>query len=360
MIETLSLPTQLRRRAAGLLQRLGNQWSRRADLRYRNAGGTATGPEFSGRFLADLALGFLALGEVTREARWLERLPGLVEAIAARQDPSGAFRWNLPDPGATHPDGVRDQVDLAIVVDSLSLMLQREALPARWEREARALILRAAAYLETARLPHRPGIIRKRDYDAPGPLRWDVLNGDALAARAFSLSALLPGGERYASMVEPFLQHLRERLGQHLPGWWPYAEHPESGAILPAGDAVPSLFFQSMMIVHLRPLCREPAFTGYLPMLDTACHAVAAAVDQEGAVNPALESRRECRDTPNALVADALRGHAPALAMARLQRIGAEHVTAEGEVTDLHGTPLEDKWRLWLWSDLARLFLTLS
>ncbi len=346
--------------ARELLMRLGAYWRRRRHWNYLDADLRPVGLTFSGRFLADLALGELACHVVEGEECGEARFDSLVEAIANRQDASGAFRWNLYDPGATDPRGVRDQVDLAMVVDALSSMLRVGCLSESGSSLARGVILKAAAYLVTARWPGRPGIIRKRHYDQLNPLRWDVLNGDALAARAFSLAAAFPDGERYAERVEPFLEHLRERFGGSHSGWWSYAEDPETGVTVPEGGPVPTLFFQSIMVVHLRPICCQPLWRAYMPMVEAATDAIANGIDRQGKVVMEYESRLECRATPNAVVADALRIRYPSLAVARLAQIASQQVNADGEVFDLEGQALEDKWRIWLFADVARLLLSIN
>ncbi|HWL53486.1 MAG TPA: hypothetical protein VNQ90_13700 [Chthoniobacteraceae bacterium] len=354
-MSTVAADTGLRETALRLVQQAGGYWETRDRKAYRDASGRGTVP-LSARFLADLALGYLAWGTMGENRGALERLPPLVESILARQDVSGAFRWNLPDPGATHPGGVRDQVDLAMVLDTFGLLREHGILSPALAQRAEKAGLRAAAWLESVRLPGRPDIIHKRVYEAsPPPPVFDVLNGDALAARAFARAAALPGGERYAALALPFLEHLAERFGRHQPGWWPYAETVETGAACPPDRPVPTVFFQSMMILHLRGL--EAVCPPLASVLDAAAEAVAGAVDERGVIDERRESRHECRGKPNVLVADALRRRHPARALARLRRVADRHLAADGGVCDEAGEPLEDKWRIWLFSDLARLLL---
>lgn len=348
------------RLATVLLRSQATYWLERKEWTYCDAAERPIGLPLSARFLADIAVGWIAMGVSTGESRWFARLPSLMERIAERQDSCGAFRWNLPDPGATHPDGVRDQVDLAMVVDCVSLLLRYELLGPRQSRRARELIRRAADYLQTARLSECPGIIRKRDYETGGSLRWDVLNGDALAAKAFFLAARWTGSETDLEAVEPFLDHLQQRFGRHEPGWWPYAEHPVTREVHPPGDPVRSVFFQSMMIIHLRSLVRDARFQRYAPMVCEATDAIAAAINAVGQVIPGFESRHLCRGKPNVLIADALYDGYPALSLARLRRIGQDHFAATPgrvDITDVDGQPLDDQWRIWLFSDLARFLL---
>lgn len=342
--------------ALKLMEPLGPYWAKRNDGFYRSGDGKQ-GPPLSARFRADLAMGYLAYGLCFGHVPCLERIPGLVEAILAGQDASGGFRWNLPDGLFTHPDGVFDQVDLAMVVEALIAMLEYDLLPSALQRKVSAAVLRAAAFLAGMKVPHRPGMIRKRCYGEKIDRPLDVLNGDALAACVFDRVARLPGGECYADEVQPFIDHLQNRFGRHREGWWPYWEHWEPRALYPADDPVPTVFFQSMMVVHLRLLARRRGDEQLQQIVDQATDAVARFVQPDGTISPAGESRRECLDKPNALVADALGERHPELAMARLQRIWELHLRRDGGVTDEAGDPLEDKWRIWLFSDLARMLL---
>ncbi len=346
-----------------LLRKLHHYWKRREE--YTPDGSIAfhySDPHrpFSARFLSDLMLGYLAVAsaEGDRSAAHTARLLG--KATLQLQQPDGSFRWNLPDPNTTHPDGVRDQVDLGMVLDAFAIAADHRLLSPDLSIPFRQLCKRATGYLATVEWPDHPGVVRKRDYDNGFAPRIDILNAAALAAKAWSVSAKWNHAPLQFGIASRFLSHLQRRFGHHYAGWWPYSETLDDHAVTPSSRHGRSVFFQAMMVVHLAEIGRHPQGSAFLPMIREAAGTVASCVTPAGEIDSAHESRNECIGKPNALVADALLrlGDAASVAKAgeRLRRIASRLTTPEGDVVDETGAPVSDIWKVWLFSDLARLY----
>ncbi len=352
---TPPLPPPIRQSCLGILAPLHRYWLARP-LPPRHPGGKT----FSARFLADLMLGHLAYGTETGDAPALARARLLAQAACEAQEPDGSFRWRLPDRYATHPGGVRDQVDLGMVLDALDLLHHRLPLSAAEQARIRATCRRAACYLETALLPDHPGVVRKRHYERDTGLPLlDVFNGDALAAKAFRIAARWTGEARFRQAAQPLLNNLLHRFGQQTPGWWPYAERlPGREMLLPAnGEATHglSVFYQAMTAWHLSDIARlRPTVAASLETLEQR-------VAEDGHIPPEAESRAEFHGKPNALVAGALlllgRAQPTRKAARRLEWARTCLISPRGETCDANGAPLDDRWQVWLFADVARLLL---
>lgn len=317
---------------------------------------------FSARLLADVMLGHLALGVFDDDGEAMKTATDILPEALDRQDPSGAFRWNLPDPFCTHPAGVRDQVDLAMVLDAAATFEAFAPVDDDTWSKIQRMSTRAACYLRTTLLPDRPGIVRKRHYEDFPPVA-DVLNGDALAAKAFFTAARLGAPPAHAE-IDSFLRHLAARFGRHQAGWWVYNESLRDGSSIPSDVPGSSIFFQAMMIFHLLPIVREPRYRHYDALIGNALEAVAQCVGIDGRIDYTHENRSELVGKPNALIASCLaasgENEAASKALARLEFIQGHLIDAEGNVSDEEGNAVSDIWRVWLFSDVARCAFSLA
>lgn len=346
-----------------LLRNLYHYWKRREQYDpYGNICFYYHNPHrhFSARFLSDLMLGYLAVASAEADPSAAQTARLLGKATLRLQQPDGSFRWNLPDPNTTHRDGVRDQVDLGMVLDAFGIAAGHRLLSPDLCEPFRQLCRRATGYLATVEWPQHPGVVRKRDYDNGFAPRIDILNAAALAAKAWSVSAKWNQAPLQFGIASRFLSHLQKRFGHHYAGWWPYSETLDDHAVTPSTRHGRSVFFQAMMVVHLAEIGHHPQGSAFLPMIREAARTVASCVTPNGEIDSTHESRIECIGKPNALVADALLrlGNAASVAKAgeRLRRIADRLVTPEGDVLDETGAPVSDIWKIWLFSDLARLY----
>lgn len=313
---------------------------------------------FSARLLSDIMLGYLALALHDDDDASLRKAEGMIEEIISKQDGGGAFRWNLPDPYCSDPLGVRDQVDLAMTLDALGLFLDSGLLEERTIYLIKNASARAIDYLRTVMVAGRPGVVRKRHYNDATNLDVDVLNGDAMAAKAFFLASKMGDESVLDDEIGDFLGHLTERFGKHGAGWWVYSESLKDGSSLPHGRLGISVFFQAMMVFHLREVATDVRFSFFTPVLKKAFDSVAASVNDDGKIDANFESRFEFPGKPNALVAaclatgDGIAGKRKALA--RFQLIDRLLISSEGEVRDEQGRSVSDIWRVWTFSDVAR------
>jgi hypothetical protein len=357
------IASDLRQVGLDILRRLQPYWLKRAitgdqGIAFQYQDGHAG--EFSARLLSDVMLGFLALALVDGCDQAISLTRSILREVLKKQDPSGAFRWNLPDPNSSHPLGVRDQVDLAMVLDAYGLLQDAAILNGEETEAIQRSVVKAIDYLRTAGLRGRPGIIRKRHYE-DRCAGLDVLNGDALAAKAYYTARRMGLGSVEIEEIRPFLTHLAERFGRHHAGWWVYCESLADGANFPPDRPGYSLFFQAMTLVHLRPLVEDPHFSEFGDTAEQAMASVISASFSNGRLDERFESRPELHGKPNALVATclALSGEAEAerKALARLEFIRRYLITDTGDVRDERGHPVSDVWRIWLFSDVARYVL---
>ena len=261
---------------------------------------------FSARLLSDIMLGYLALALHDDDDVSLRKAESMIEEIISKQDGCGAFRWNLPDPYCSDPLGVRDQVDLAMILDAMSQFLDSGLLEERTISLIKNASARAINYLRTVMVAERPGVVRKRHYGDATNFDVDVLNGDAMAAKAFFLASKMGDESVLDDEISDSLGHLAERFGKHAAGWWVYSESLRDGTSLPHGRAGLSVFFQAMMVFHLREVAEDVPFSFFRPVLQKALESVAASVNDQGEIDVNFESRFEFPGKPNALVAPCL------------------------------------------------------
>lgn len=319
---------------------------------------------FSARLLSDVMLGYLALALHDDDDVLLRKAESMIKEILSKQDEDGAFRWNLPDPYCLDPRGVRDQVDLAMTLDALGLFLDSGLLEERTISLIKNASARAIGYLRTVMVPGRPGVVRKRHYGDGANLDVDVLNGDAMAAKAFFLASKMGDESVLDDEIGDSLEHLAERFGKHGAGWWVYSESLKDGSSLSHGRAGMSVFFQAMMVFHLRDVAADMSFSFFRPVLQKALESVVASVNDNGEIDVNVESRFEFPGKPNALVAACLAtGEGipeKRKALARFQLIDRLLISPKGEVRDEEGQDVSDIWRVWTFSDVARCSLHLT
>lgn len=316
---------------------------------------------FSARFLADVMLGYLAIGLHDHDSSALEKVRDLFSAIVECQEADGSFRWNLYDAYSPSSEGIRDQVDLGMILDAMEFLIHFQILTTRQVQQARELVRAAAAHLITSEWPEHPGIIRKRYYETKPQLPIDVLNAEALAAKSLIFAAKFNNESGYFTAGLRILRHLQSRFGRHYESWWPYSESLTDQSVVSPLPHGRSVFFQSMMVIHLSDLTGEPIMKPFHSMVTSAAQRVAEEVNEDGHLKTECESRLDCIGKPNALVADCLLRlrdpRATAKAQARLEYLSIHFITDDGNVLDEQGRPILDMWRIWLFSDVARLWL---
>jgi|GEM_PF-740548 len=136
----------------------------------------------------------------------------LAEDVKRRQLPSGAFGQPFY---VKHGDPETvDIAEIGAVANSLYHIYK-----ATGSLAARESLLESAEYLLTQAAPQNPGVILKR----PGET-FDVLNGDMYAANTFGRAYELSGKLVFLEKMIEIFDHLADRFGKNVEGWWPYIE----------------------------------------------------------------------------------------------------------------------------------------
>ncbi|WP_127581649.1 hypothetical protein [Paenibacillus koleovorans] len=324
---------------------------------YEDMGGDSGRP-FSARLASDVALGYLVYGRVTEDAPTLNKSVQILRYVLANQHSSGAFEWNLPDPIAGPGTPVKDQVDLGTVLDVYYYFVRSGVVDGPLLQEIQQSVRRAIAYLREHAATSYSGVIKKRDYGPAKTPAVDVLNGDAMVVAAYTRASQLLGEPGLLMEAEPYVNNLLQRFGAHYPGWWPYSERlPDRAdtAVRPPGISV---FFQAMMLLYLEPYFRLTHNPQLRSTLREGLRSVIAATSRDGTIDYTYESRQGIEQRPNIMLPASmlalqdLMDNEPFIT-SRLEYVADRLVAADGTVSDEHGGPTGELWRIWLMSDLA-------
>ncbi|MCU6708423.1 hypothetical protein M6D81_06810 [Paenibacillus sp. J5C_2022] len=324
--------------------------------------GLSSGRPFSARLAADIGLGYLVFGLLEEDDVILKKSVQILRYVLDQQHLSGAFEWNLPDPIAGPGNPVKDQVDLATVLDVYYYFSASGVMDGSLLQDVQRSTRRAIGYLRQHAITVYPGVIKKRDYGPAYSSTVDVLNGDAMVVAAYTRASQLLDDSALLNEAKPYLHNLLDRFGAHYPGWWPYSERLPDRADTSVQRPGISLFFQAMILLYLEPYYRITHNQQLESVMREGLLSLSTATSAYGTIQYAYESRQEFINRPNVMLPACMLAlhdimNCQPFISSRMKFITERLVTDDGIVYDDNGGQTGELWRIWLMSDLALYLL---
>jgi regulator of RNase E activity RraB len=250
-----------------------------------------------------------------------------------------------------------------MVIDFIYCYILHQSPSGEDLRLCREVCRKAMRFLQTMERDAHPGIVYKRFYGVEKGPEINVLNGDAMVAKAYACASVILLEPCYLNDAKRYITHLVNRFSAHYCGWWPYSESLIDGRVVPSDRPGRSVFFQSMIVSHLAGCVDFLADAQLEGILRQAAETVNGCMDGKGNIFSWAESRFEFIDKANIPVLDCLLLQDNATSLLKVERrlqvldlkLKDPCDPVSGENTFL----ADDMWGIWFFSDTARMYLRL-